>query len=239
MSGPVSFQDPKQLYRAVPATPTRPDRTLLAIMLLAVVSLAGTLALLPGSEEKAEGLLAEGRYGDAINMLVAVEEDRPLNDYEGYMLFRLYMLARQPDSAALLLAQQPALHVDNIEALRELSDLYRQMGDVHGEMTILRRIYDASPSDADFARLRVLYRLTGDTSGEASLLTRAVADGRSDAPSLERLAYLRALSPNGASAAVWVAPSGSFWRFEAARSAQVLALTNLPSPATPLLTAIE
>jgi len=239
MSGPVSFQDPKQLYRAVPATPTRPDRTLLAIMLLAVVSLAGTLALLPGTEEKAEGLLAEGRYGDAINILVAVEEDRPLNDYEGYMLFRLYMLARQPDSAALLLSQQPALHVDNIEALRELSDLYRQMGDVHGEMTILRRIYDASPSDADFARLRVLYRLTGDTSGEASLLTRAVADGRSDAPSLERLTYLQALSPNGASAALWVAPSGSFWRFEAARSAQVLALTNLPSPATPLLTAIE
>ena len=238
MSGPVSFQNPQHQYRAVPAPPARPDRTLLAIMLLAVFSLAGTLVLLPGTEEKAEGLLAEGRYADAINILVAVEEERPLNSYEGYMLFKLYMLAREPDRAAQVIGQQPALHDDNVEALRELNDLYRQMGDVHGEITILRRIYDTTPNDADFSRLRVLYRLTGDTAGETSLLTQAVSGGRSDAPSLERLAYLQE-STDGANAALWVAPSGSFWRFEAARSAQVLAMTNLSSPATPLISALE
>lgn len=239
MSGPVKFQDPKQLYLAAPAAPTRPDRTLLAIMLLAVVSLAGTLALLPGTEEKAEGLLAEGRYADAINTLVAVEDERPLNGYEGYVLFKLYMLAREPDNAAQLIAQQPELQVENTEALRQLSDLYRQMGDMRGEATALRQIYDANPSDADFARLRVLYRLTGDAAGEASLLTKAIAGGRVDKTSLERLAYLQTLSPNGVRAAVWVAPSGSFWRFEAEQPSQIFALTDLSSPATPIVTSIE
>lgn len=238
MSGPVSFQNPQQLYRAVPATPTRPDRTLMAIMLLAVFSLAGTLALLPGTEEKAEGLLAEGRYADAINILVDVEGERPLNSYEGYMLFKLYMLAREPDRAASLIGQQPALHFENTEALRELSDLYRQMGNAHGEVSILRRIYDSSPTEADFSRLRVLYRLLGDTTGEASLLTQAVGAGRSDAQTLDRLAYLQE-STDGANVALWVAPSGSFWRFEAARSAQALAMTNLTFPETPLTAVLE
>lgn len=238
MSGPVKFQDPKQLYRGAPVAPTRPDRTLLAIMLLAVVSLAGTLALLPGTEEKAEGLLAEGRYADAINTIVAVEDERPLNGYEGYMLFKLYMLAREPDNAAMLIAQQPALQVDNTEALRQLADLYRQLGDMRGEATTLRQIYDANPNDADFARLRVLYRLSGDAAGEASLLTKAIAAGRSDEASLNRLAYLQDLSPTSVRAALWVAPTGNFWRFEAAPLSQIFAQTEF-SAATPTATSIE
>ncbi|MET0440149.1 MAG: hypothetical protein ABW043_21855 [Devosia sp.] len=239
MSGPVKFQDPKQLYRAVPAAPTRPDRTLLAIMLLAVLSLAGTLTLLPGTEEKAEGLLAEGRYADAINTLVAVEHERPLNGYEGFMLFKLYMLAREPDNAAVLIAEQPALQVDNAEALRQLADLYRQMGDVRGEATTLRQIYDVSPSDADFVRLRVLYRLTGDTAGETSLLVRAMAGGRSDDVTLQRLAYLQDLSPTSVRAALWVAPGGNFWRFEAPQQFQIFAQTSVSSPVPPIETSIE
>lgn len=238
MSGPVKFHDPKQLHRAAATLPKRPDRTLLAIMLLAVVSLAGTLALLPGTEEKAEGLLAEGRYADAINTLVAVEDERPLNGYEGYMLFKLYMLAREPDNAATLIAQQPALQVENTEALRQLADLYRQMGDMSGEATALRQIYDSNPNDADFARLRVLYRLTGDAAGEASLLTKAIDAGRTDEATLRRLAYLQDLSPTSVRAALWVAPTGNFWRFEAAHQSQIFALTTL-SPATPIATSIE
>lgn len=238
MSGPAKFQDPKQLYRGAPVAPTRPDRTLLAIMLLAIVSLAGTLALLPGTEEKAEGLLAEGRYADAINTLVAVEDERPLNGYEGYMLFKLYMLAREPDNAAMLIAQQPALQVDNTEALRQLADLYRQLGDMRGEATTLRQIYDASPSDADFARLRVLYRLSGDAAGEASLLTKAIAAGRSDEALLSRLAYLQDLSPTNVRAALWVAPTGNFWRFEMPPPSQIFAQTDL-FHATPIAASIE
>ena len=238
MSGPVKFQDPKRLYRGAPVAPTRPDRTLLAIMLLAVVSLAGTLALLPGTEEKAEGLLAEGRYADAINTLVAVEDERPLNGYEGYMLFKLYMLAREPDNAATLIAQQPALQIDNTDALRQLADLYRQLGDMRGEAATLRQIYDANPSDADFARLRVLYRLSGDTEAEASLLTKAIAAGRSDEASLNRLAYLQDLSPTSVRAALWVAPTGDFWGFEALPFSQIFAQTEF-SPPTPIATSIE
>ena len=238
MSGPVKFHDSKQLYPGAPAAPTRPDRTLLAIMLLAAVSLAGTLALLPGTEEKAEGLLAEGRYADAIHTLVAVEHERPLNGYEGYMLFKLYMLAREPDNAAVLLARQPALQADNAEALRQLADLYRQVDNMPGEVATLRQIYEGNPNDADFARLRALYRLMGDAQGEASLLTTAIAAGRTDEASLERLAYLQDLSPTDVRAALWVAPTGTFWRFEAALPSQIFAQTSL-SPATPTKTSIE
>src|SRR5690606_38953706 len=120
----------------------------------------GLLALLPGSEEKAEGLLADGRFDDAIAVLVAVEHERPLDAYEGYMLFKLYMLTSRPDNAAQLLAQQPALQTDNALALRQLSALYRQRGDIPGEAAALRQLYDINANDADFSRLRVLYRLS-------------------------------------------------------------------------------
>lgn len=238
MSDLGSTQDLKPLYRSAPAASTRKDRTLPAIMLLAVASLAGMLALLPGSEEKAEGLFAEGRYADAIQMLVAVGDDRPLNGYEGHMLFKLYMLTEQPDNAARLLTQHPTLQADSADALRQLSNLYRQLGDIRGEAATLRQLYGASPNDDDFARLRVLYRLTGDTEGEASLLSHAISDGRSDQVSLERLAYLQTLSPAGVRAALWVAPSGSFWRFEAEQPSQIFALTDF-SPATPIATSIK
>lgn len=238
MSGRTEFQDPKQLYRSVPISPARTDRTLLAILLLAAVTLAGALALLPGTEEKAEGLMAEGRYADAINILVDLEDERPLNGYEGYMLFRLYVLAREPDKASMLIAEQPALQVDNIEALRQLADLYRQMGDVHGEAVTLRQIYDATPSHADFARLRVLYRLSGDAAGEASLLTKEISAGRLDDVSLARLAYLRTVSTSRARAALWVAPAGSFGQFETEQSSQIFALTDI-SPITSTATLIE
>lgn len=237
MSGRTESQDPKHLYRSVPVSPKRPDRTLMAILLLAAVSLAGTLALLPGPEEKAEGLLAEGRYTDAINMLVDLEDERPLNGYEGYMLFKLYMLAREPDKASLLIAQRPDLQVDNIEALRQLADLYRQMGDVRGEVVTLRQIYDATPSDEDFARLRVLYRLSGDTAGEASLLAKEISTGQLDRVSLARLAYLQTVSPTSVRAALWIAPSGSFRRFEIEQPSQILALTEIS--VTPTATLIE
>lgn len=239
MSDPAKFQDPKQLYSGLAPAPARPDRTMMAIMLLAVLSLAGTLTLLPGTEEKAEGLLAEGRYADAINVLVDVEADRPLNGYEGYMLFKLYMLAREPDNAAQLIAREPALQVDNTEALRQLTDLYRQLGDLRGEAATLRQIYDANPNDDDFARLRVLYRLTGDMEGEETLLTKAISAGRNDEASLDRLAYLQDLTPNTVRAALWIAPTGNFWRFEAAQPFQIFAETQIPSAANVTETSIE
>lgn len=239
MSDLGSTQDPKPLYRSAPAASARPDRTLPAIMLLAVASLAGMLALLPGSEEKAEGLFAEGRYADAIQTLVTAGDDRPLNGYEGHMLFKLYMLTEQPDSAAQLLAEHPALQADSADALRQLSDLYRQMGDIRGEAAALRQLYGTSPNNADFARLRVLYRLTGDTSSEASLLSQAISNGRSDQVSLERLAYLQTLSPTGVRAALWVSPSGRFSHFETIPGPQIIALADHSAPAASSTTSLE
>lgn len=207
MSDPA---ETKPVYRASPPVTARPDRSLLAIVVLAVLALAGTIALLPSLEEKAEGLLADGRYGDAIEMLVAVEDERPLNAYEGYMLFKLYMLNKEPDSAAMLIEQEPALQVDNAWALRQLSDRYREVRNIAGEARALRQLYDVSPTDADFARLRILYRLSGDVASEASLLEQAMAAGRIGKVHGERLAYLRTLPATGSHAAVWIAPSGRF-----------------------------
>lgn len=239
MSDPGSPQDFAVPRRSSPLAPARPDRTLLAIALLAVMSLAGTLALLPGIEEKAEGLLAEGRYADAIDMLEDVVTDRPLNGYEGYMLFKLYMLAQRPDEAALLLARQPSLQVDDASALRQISDLYRQLGDIGGEASVLRQLYDANPTDADFARLRVLYRLTGDSANEASLLTHAIAAGRSDRISTERLTYLQTLTPASPTAAVWVAASGRFSGILAGPRPHIVALADRPATPSSKTTSLE
>ena len=230
MSDPVEFDDPKPVYRTPPVA-TRRDGTLIAIVLLAAAALAGTIALLPSSEEKAQGLMADGRYDDAIQMLVAVEDERPLDAYEGYMLFRLYMLTRQPDGAAVLLDREPALQANNAWALRQLTDLYRETGNIHGEASILRRLYDISPTDADFARLRILYRLTGDLANEASLLSQAIAAGRSEKVHTDRLAYLNALPSSGSQAAIWVAPSGKFSDFATPPPFQVLASSGFASPA--------
>lgn len=232
MSDPVEIDNPKPVYRT-PQAAARHDGTLIAIVLLAVAALAGTIALLPSSEEKAQGLMADGRYGDAIQMLVAVENERPLDAYEGYLLFRLYMLTRQPDGAAVLLDREPALLADNAGALRQLSDLYHQAGNIYGEASILRRLYDVSPTDADFARLRILYRLTGDLANEASLLSQAIAAGRSEKVHVERLAYLNALPLSRGQAVVWVAPSGKFTDL-ASPSFQVFASSGL-APSTTLL----
>lgn len=200
---------------AVPAAATRPDRTLVAIILLAIMALAGTIALLPGTEEKAEGLLADGRYGDAIETLVAVEHERPLDAYESYMLFKLYLLTKQADSAAALLAQQPALQADYASALRQLSALYRADGDLAGEAEALRKLYAIGGNEDDFARLRVLYRLTGDRASEAALLAEAIAAGRATPLQRQRLAYLRAAPADGIPTATWAATTGRFAKLAA------------------------
>jgi len=192
------------------ARPARRDRTLLAIVVLALLALGSSIALLPGSGERAEGLMADGRYADAISTLLAVEDHRPLDAYEGYLLFKLYMLTKQPQDAAKLLAREPALLANNAGVLRALSDLFREQRDIGGETATLRQLFELNPTNADFLRLRSLYRLAGDTAGEASLLARALAAGQSGPADAARLAYLETLPSHGGKAALWVAPAGRF-----------------------------
>jgi tetratricopeptide (TPR) repeat protein len=229
MSDPVELDVPKPVYRPVTA-PARRDGTLVAITLLAAAALAGTIALLPSSEEKAQGLMASGRYDDAIVMLVAVEAERPLDAYESYLLFHLYMVTQQPNGAATLLDREPALQADNAWALRQISDLYRATGNIPGEASTLRRLYDFSPTDTDFARLRILYRLTGDFANESSLLSQAIAAGRTEPSNVERLAYLRSLPSSGGQVAVWVAPGGKFRELATPWPSQVLAASGFVTP---------
>ncbi len=214
--------------RTKPA-PVRADRSLIAILLLAVAALAGSIALLPGSEEKAAGLLAEGRYGDAIATLTSVEHERPLNAYEGYVLFKLYLLTGQPDEAARLLAQDPELGMDNEAALRQLSNLYRQQRDMQGEALSLRQLYDVNPNDADFVRLRTLYRLAGDADSEASLLAQALASGRTDQAIRDRLTYLQTPASRRP-ATVWVAPAADLAEQTKQQSSMRIAAYSALSP---------
>lgn len=229
MSDRAEFDTPKAL-----TAPTRPDRTLPMVILLAVMALLGLFALLPGSEEKAEGLLADGRFDDAIAVLVAVEQERPLDAYEGYMLFKLYMLTSRPDNAAQLLEQQPALQTDNGWALRQLSALYRQRGDIAGEATTLRQLYDINANDADFARLRVLYRLSRDVDNEAALLTASIAAGQATEIHRQRLAYLRSTAKRGTPSTIWTAATGSYSSVTAAP-----AFYHFAMPATPTTPSLE
>jgi hypothetical protein len=234
MSGP----DDAHAASPVPglaAAPSRRDRTLPAIVLLALLALGGTLALLPGAGERAEGLLGDGRYDDAIEILAAVEGQRPLDAYEGYLLFKLYILTRQPENAATLLAREPALLANDAGVLGALSALFREQRNMRGEAAILRQRYEIGPNSADFARLRILYRLLGDTGSEASLLARAIEAGQSEPAYVERLAYLRSLPSQGGGAALWVAPASSFSRFADASLDQASTAPQFaPFPATSL-----
>lgn len=236
MSDPAKLAHNKPVYRAPAPPPGRPDRSLIAILLLAVMALGGTIAMLPGAEEKAEGLLAEGRYGDAIEILATIEGERPLDAYESYMLFKLYMLTKQSDSAATLLEREPALQAENTWALRQLTDLYRQTSDFAGEATVLRQLYDITADANDFARLRMLYRLTGDLANEASLLARAIDNGQASDVQAKRLAYLRSVPDASSLSSVWLSPSGPFASFAAPLSVQVIASSDL---VTPTITPIE
>ena len=60
---------PRVSAQVAPEAARRPDRTLAAIVVLAVIALAGTITLLPSTEEKAAGLIADERYDDAIELL--------------------------------------------------------------------------------------------------------------------------------------------------------------------------
>lgn len=231
MSDRAEFNAPKALV-----APVRPDRTLPVVILLAVMALLGLLALLPGSEEKAEGLLADGRFDDAIAVLVAVEHERPLDAYEGYMLFKLYMLTSRPDNAAQLLAQQPALQTDNALALRQLGALYRQRGDIPGEAAALRQLYDINANDADFSRLRVLYRLSRDVDNEAALLAASIAAGQATDIHRQRLDYLRSTAERGTPSTIWTAATGSYSSVTASPAFHhIAAFAALTTPTTPSL----
>jgi len=230
MSDPADLGRSKPVYRAPVPPPPRPDRSLIAILLLAVIALGGTIALLPGAEEKAEGLLAEGRYGEAIEILATIEDERPLDAYESYMLFKLYTLTKQPDSAAVLLGREPALQAENAWALRQLTDLYRETRDYAGEAKVLRQLYDITANANDFARLRVLYRLTGDLANEASLLAKAIDHGQASEIHIKRLAYLRSVPDANSLSSIWLSPSGPFASFAAPLSVQAIASSDLVAP---------
>jgi tetratricopeptide (TPR) repeat protein len=195
---------------AMPAPAEKTDRTLLAIVVLAAISLAGTIALLPSSEEKAAGLVAEGRYQDAISLLVDLDGERGLNAYEGFMLARLYVLAGERDKATVVLEEEAASQAENSWALRQLADLYRQSRNFGGEASALRRLYDANASNELFDRLRVLYRLTGDAENEASLIEHAIGAGNTSPGLADRLTYLQSVTQLGSRSTVWASGSGHF-----------------------------
>ena len=212
--------------------PDRADHTLLAIIILAALALAGTIALLPSPEEKAAGLIAERRYDEAIQMLVSQDEQHGLNAYEGFMLSQLYVLAKQPDKAKGLLEAEASSQADNSWALRQLVMLYRQSGDFAGEATSLRRLYDGAGTPEEFQRLRVLYRLLGDKDGEASLLERAVALGHASGSDISRLDTLITRPANSSLSAVWTAGSGHFQSIGSTYETRVLAASAETTPST-------
>lgn len=215
-----------------PAPPTtdRPDRTLLTIVMLAGLALAGMLALLPSSEEKAAGLFEEERYDEAIAMLVSLEDQRPLNAYEGFMLFNLYVVTRQPDNAAAVLEQDVSLQLDRSWALGQLAGLYRDERNFAGEASVLRPLYEIAPSEAIFRRLQALYRLTGDTANEALLLGAAIAAGQHGDVQQQRLSYLQSLPPSGGKSVLWTAESGP--GFVEGEGLTLLAVSHPAAPQT-------
>lgn len=236
MSNPGDVTDASSLYMAPVSPPPRRDRSLIAILLLAMLAFGGTIALLPGPEEKAEGLLADGRYGEAIATLASIEDERPLDEYESRMLFKLYVLTKQPEPAAFLMRREPALQAESTWTLRQLAQLYRETSDFTGEANTLRQLYEVSREVTDFVRLQTLYRLMGDQTSEASLLDQAIANGDASEVHVRRLAYLQSEPQTNTLAAIWLSPRSSFERVGAPSAIQAHISRGL---AAPTLTSIE
>lgn len=208
------------------AAASKPDRSLWAIVLMAFLAMAGAVALLPSSGEKAEALAAEGRFNDAIAILNSVEQQRPLDVYESYLLFKLYVMTKQPDSAASLIDSQLAVNPQATGGINQLAALYRDNHDYAAEAAVLRKFYDTGPNQPAFDRLRVLYRLIGDAAAEASLLVKGIAAGQTKPEDLQRLIALQSAMWTGAQVAVWADPSGSFAKLGSTRALLPLAVSD-------------
>jgi len=236
MSNPDDVTDARTLYLAPVSPPPRRDRSLIAILLLAILAFGGIIALLPGPEEKAEGLFADGRYEEAIATLASIEDERPLDEYESHMLFKLYVLTRQAERAAFLLRREPSLQAETAWTLRQLAQLYRETSDFTGEASTLRQLYEFSPEAADFTRLRMLYRLSGDHTNEASLLALAIGNGDASEAHAKRLAYLHSEPQASKLSAIWISPFSSFVRVA---SPSRVAASMSGGQAAPKITSIE
>lgn len=196
----------------------RPDRSLAAICLLAALSLVGTIALLPSTEEKAAALIADKKYDQAITMLTDLDQGKGLNSYEAFMLAQLYTLSGQKDAAVHFLERQLAAAPDSTWALQQLADLYRSERQFPEEALALRQLYALDPQPERFDRLRELYRLLGDVRGEQELLTQAVAAGHASETDVKRLDYLRSGGTSSGQSFLWTDNSGRFaaiWRQQA------------------------
>jgi DNA-binding SARP family transcriptional activator len=191
------------------------NRSLVAVVLLAGVTLLGMIALLPSTEEKAAVLMAEQRYDKAVDLLEDLEERDGLNRYEMFMLTRLYLLSGRNESAIDLLERKVAATSDNEWAIQQLIELYRANRDFEGEVRMLQRRYGLDGNEDDYRRLLGLYRLAGRYNDERALLRAAADKGQASAADLERLARLDAGAVQNAKAVVWAAPKGSFAQFSA------------------------
>jgi hypothetical protein len=113
------------LHGNVSSSGRRPDRSLRAILLLAVIALGGVWSLLPDAEEKVAGLIDDGRYASALSMLDAARAEGPLTDYQNQMLLKLYVLTIDRLSTAPLLTAVPVLQATSSEMTRRALLLFR------------------------------------------------------------------------------------------------------------------
>jgi tetratricopeptide (TPR) repeat protein len=183
--------------------PERPDYSLAVIIVLAILTLAGALALLPSAEEKAAALIARERYVEAIALLEQRDGQNLLNSYEAFSLTRLYRLTGSDSKATNLLERTLERAPDSRWARDELIEIYRSEGRHEEEARLLQQVFSASPDKPSFKRLLGLYRLDADRDSERTLLVEADAAGLASQPERRRLNWLQVNGSGTSAGALW------------------------------------
>ncbi len=203
---------PAKPKTATPLSRGDNDYSLWAVGLLAVLTVAGAMALLPNTEQKASALLASGRYSEAVGLLAKVDELRGLDRHEMRLVSELYPLWQQQRQTPVVPLAQLDLTAEDLWIMQQMVVQHRQTRDFWKEAALLRPLFEKAPTLERLNRLQALYRLNGDVAKEQSLLVLAAAAGLATNAQLTRLTTLSSTTGHERAlhSAIWTSPDGRF-----------------------------
>lgn len=185
-----------------------PERSLVLVMIIVVMTTLAAIAMLPNAEEKAQVLISQGRPDDAIALFEQKREIGRLNPFEAYSLAGLYRSSGRSDALEDFLKQEIVRQSDDDWARAMLVALYRDQGRLNDEAEALSDVMARTPSSTDFRRLVVLYRLLGDRDGERAALEIGRREKLATPADLRRLDTLNSPQADAAPSVLWRSADG-------------------------------
>lgn len=185
-----------------------PERSLLLVMIIVVMTILAAIAMLPNTEEKAQVLISQGRFEDAVSLYEQKRDTVRLNPFETYSLANLYQSASRFEALEALLEDEIVRRPDSDWARTMLAGLFRDEGRLNEEAQALSAVFTRLPNQADYRRLIVLYRLLGDRDGERATIEIGRAEQMATPSDLRRLDTLSSPQADAAPSVLWRSADG-------------------------------